>query len=284
MRAEGAVTLPVDADRTGASAERAAGRPEFRVLGPVQTWTDGRQMPIGDRKQRLVLAILLLEANQLVPIDRLVDLLWPDAPPPSARRTVQAHVSRLRAVLALAAGGGEDVSLVRHGFGYQLSCDRDRVDAHDFRRLFGLAQHTADDEERAELLDRALDLWRGPALADVGTEELRERLCRGLQTLRLAALEERAEVYLRLGRHLSLLDELTDLAARYPHRQRITAALMQALYRVGGTAEALDAYRHARERLNDELGLEPPLELRKLHVAILRGDPELPVARPGDPR
>lgn len=256
-------------------------RTEFRVLGPVQIWSGGRQVGIGDRKQRLVLAILLLEANQLVPTDRLVDLLWPDAPPPSARRTVQAHLSRLRAVLARGERPHDGVSLVRHGSGYQLGCDRGQVDAHEFRRLAGLAQHTADDRERAALLDRALGLWRGPALADVGTEELRERLCRGLHTLWLAAVEERAEVYLRLGRHLQLLDELTGLAARYPHRPRITAALMQALYRVGGTAEALAAYRQARERFNDELGLEPPPELRRLHVAILRGDPEPRVERPG---
>jgi DNA-binding SARP family transcriptional activator len=263
---------------TADSAARAPGAPhrtEFRVLGPVQILADGRQLDIGDRKQRLVLGILLLEANQLVPTERLVDLLWPDAPPPSARRTLQAHLSRLRVVLARHDSADDGVSLVRHGEGYRLGCDRGQVDAHEFRRLSGLAQHTADERERAALLDRALGLWRGPALADVGTEELRERLCRGLHTLWLAAVEERAEVYLRLGRHLHLLDELTDLAARYPHRQRITAALMQALYRVGGTAEALAAYRQARERFQDELGLEPAPELQRLHLAILRGDPDL---------
>lgn len=256
---------------------------EFRVLGPVQAWVSGEKVDLGDRKQRLVCAILLLEANQLVPIDRLVDLLWSDAPPPSARRTVQAHLSRLRAVLAGAAGGGAEVTLVRHGAGYQLGCDRLRVDAHEFRALLALARHCDDDRERADLLDRALGLWSGPALADVGTEEIRERLCRGLQAVRMNAVEERAEVHLRLGRHLALLEELTDLAARYPHRQRITAALMRALYRCGDTADALAAYRTARQRLDDELGLEPAAELRQLYVAILRGDPSLLAAPSGGP-
>jgi DNA-binding SARP family transcriptional activator len=245
---------------------------EFRLLGPVQIRMAGQQVKVGDRKQRLVCAVLLLAADQLVPIDRLVDLLWPDAPPPSARRTVQAHLSRLRVALAGAGGDAQGVTLERHGDFYQMACDPLLVDAHEFRALLGRARDS-DDEDRAMLLDRALALWRGPALADVGTEEVRERLCHGLQESRLAAVEERAEVYLRLGRHLSLVDELTELAARYPHRSRITAALMCALYRSGGTADALATYQRARQRLNDELGLEPPVELRRLHMAILRGDP-----------
>ena len=273
MGAEGAVVRAGRGRGTGGGLlEVAAPGTEFRVLGPVQVWTAGRQMVLGDRKQRLVLAILLLEANQLVPVERLVDLLWPDVPPPSARRTLQAHLSRLRATLAHVPG----ISLVRHGAGYQLDCDRGRVDAHEFRGLFDRAQHAGDDLERADLLDRALGLWHGPALADVLTDELRMRLCHGLQQLRLAAVEERAEAYLRLGRHLSLLNELTDLAARYPYRQRITAALMTTLYRTGNTAEALDAYRRTRVRLNDELGLAPPQDLERLHLAILRGEDRLP--------
>jgi DNA-binding SARP family transcriptional activator len=244
---------------------------EFRLLGPVQIWMAGQQLEIGDRKQRLVCAILLLAADQLVPIDRLVALLWPDAPPPSARRTVQAHLSRLRVALARAGGDAEGIALARHGDFYQMTCDPRLVDVHEFRTLLGRARER-DDEDRATLLDHALALWRGPALADVGTEEIRERLCHGLQESRLAAVEERAEVYLRLGRHLSLLDELTELAMRYPHRSRITAALMCALYRSGGIADALATYQRARQRLNDELGLEPPAELQRLHMAILRGD------------
>lgn len=272
MGAEGAAARAGRGAETGGLLEVTPPGVEFRVLGPVQVRTAGRPMALGDRKQRLVLAILLLEVNQLVPVERLVDLLWPEVPPPSARRTLQAHLSRLRAGLARVPG----ISLVRYGAGYQLDCDRRRVDAHEFRRLFDLAQHTGDDQERADLLDRALGLWHGPALADVLTDELRLGLCHGLQSLRLAAVEERAETYLRLGRHLSLLNELTDLAARYPYRQRITAALMTTLYRTGNTAEALDAYRRTRVRLNDELGLAPPQDLERLHLAILRGEDRLP--------
>ncbi|MEE4545575.1 BTAD domain-containing putative transcriptional regulator [Streptomyces sp. V4-01] len=278
MRVEERVDAAVEAaapqtaaSPTGAGATGGPSAPDFRLLGPVQAWTGGRPLPLGDRKQRLVLAILLLEVNQLLPVERLVDLVWPDVPPPSARRTLQAHVSRLRATLARACP--QDATLVRHGAGYRLSCDPRLIDAHEFRRLFDLAQRTGDPRERAALLDRALALWQGPALADVTTEELRMRLCHGLHSLRLAALEERAEAYLRLGRHLSLLDELTGLAARHPYRQRITAALMVTLHRSGSTAEALDAYQRTRQRLNDELGISPPPELQRLHLAILRGDP-----------
>jgi DNA-binding SARP family transcriptional activator len=254
---------------------------EFRLLGPVQVSVAGHRVHLGDRKQRLVLAILLLEAGQLVPVDRLVDLLWSDAPPPSARRTVQAHVSRLRAALARAGAADQGIMLARHGGCYQLLCDPGQVDAYEFRALLGQARRTGEDGERAGLLDRALNLWRGPALADAGTEESRERLSGGLQAIRLAAIEERAEVNLRLGRHLLVLDQLSDLTARYPHRQRITAALMQAHYRDGGIADALAVYRRARQRFTEELGLEPPPELQQLHAAILRGDPAPRLALPG---
>jgi DNA-binding SARP family transcriptional activator len=248
---------------------------EFRLLGPVEITMAGQQVKVGDRKQRLVCAVLLLASNQLVLIDRLMGLLWPDTPPPSARRTVQAHLSRLRVALANAGGDAEGVALERHGDFYQMTCDPRCVDVHEFRALLDRAK-ASDGEHRATLLDRALALWRGPALADAGTDEVRERLCHGLQESRLAAVEERAEIYLRLGRHLSLLDELTDLARHYPHRPRITAALMCALYRSGGTAGALATYHRARQRLNDELGLEPSPELQRLHLAILRGDPVTP--------
>lgn len=251
---------------------------EFRLLGPVQISAAGQRLNIGDRKQRLVCAILLLAANRPVSIDRLSGLLWPDGPPPSGRRTVQAHLSRLRVALAAVPADDAGVTLDRFGTSYQLTCERQQVDAFMFRELLARARD-AGDEERAALLDAALALWRGPALADVGTEEVRERLCHGLQESRLAATEERAEVYLRLGWHVLLLDDLTELSMRYPHRPRITGALMRALYRSGGVADALVAYERARRRLRDEWGLEPPADLRQLHLAILRGDD--PVALDG---
>ena len=246
---------------------------EFCLLGPIQVWSAGRRIDLGARSQRLVLAILLLEVGRLVPTDRLVELVWPQTPPPSARRTLQAHVSRLRTTLAANDGARPSVALTRHGDCYQLLCDPEQVDANVFRGLVALARQAGSDQERAELLDRALWLWRGPVLADVGSEESRQRLGGGLQALHLATLEERAEVHLRLGRHVTVVDELSDLTVRYPHRQRITAALMHAHYSAGDAANALAVYRRARRWLSDELGLEPPSELQQLHAAILRGVP-----------
>jgi DNA-binding SARP family transcriptional activator len=254
---------------------------EFRLLGPIEVWVAGQRVRLGDRKQRLILAILLLEASRLVPIERLVDLVWADLPPPSARRTVQAHLSRLRTLLTRAEGGRYGVVLDRRGDCYQLICDRERIDVHELRRLLELARQTGDDHTRAGLLDQALNLWRGPALADAGPQESRDRLGSGLQALWLAAVEERAEVRLRLGHHQLIIDELSNLAAIYPHRQRITAALMHAYYADGDTATALAAYRDARRRFTEELGLEPSSNLQRLHAAILHGVPAQHIPLPG---
>ncbi|WP_283137894.1 AfsR/SARP family transcriptional regulator [Rhizohabitans arisaemae] len=248
---------------------------EFRVLGPVQAWAMGHMVDVGERKQRLVLAALLLEANRLVPVAWLESLLWPGEPPPSARRTIQAHVSRLRQVLTKAGAERHGVSLVRRGDGYVLTCDADRIDAHRFRTLLTEARCIEDDADKAHLLRGALDLWRGPPMADTATEEIRERLCCGLEEARLTAVEERINAELRLGRHLDVIDELSDLAVRHPHRHRLTAQLMLTLHRAGRTADALRAYEHARRRFGDDLGLDPPAELRQLHVGILRADPSL---------
>src|SRR5262249_26314656 len=146
-------------------------------------------------KQRLVLAILLLEANRVVPIDRMVDLIWQDGPPDTARRILQAHVSRLRGILSNADG----VSLVRHGVGYLLACDSQRIDVHEFRLLLEQARHTSDDTTKTTLLRQALNLWRGPALADVTTAILRQELFASLEEARLCAVKERIDAELRLG-------------------------------------------------------------------------------------
>jgi len=231
-------------------------------------------MDLGDRKQRLVLAVLLLECNQLVPIDRLVDLLWRDRPPPSARRTVQSHLSRLRTVLS-GVGGGAEIALVRSGSGYVLACDPEYIDAHLFRQLLERSRRGRDDEDRVRLLQQALRLWRGPALADVATGEIRDELCRGLDEARLAATEERLDAELELGRGRQLVDELTGLAARHPYRQPFVSQLMLALHHAGRASEALGVYTRARQRLRSDLGLEPAAELSRLQLAILRGDPVL---------
>jgi DNA-binding SARP family transcriptional activator len=245
---------------------------EFQLLGPVQARADGRLIELGERKQRLVMAVLLLEPNQLVPLGRLVDLLWRESPPSSARRIVQAHVSRLRTALSRV---DREVTVVRRGPGYVLTCDPQQVDAHRFRLLLDRAWHSEDARDKVRLLRQALSLWRGPALADAASEEVREELCRGLDEARLAAIEERIDAELRLGRDGQLIDELTELAARHPYRQRFAGQLMLALYRAGRAAEALSVYAQIRQRLDVELGLEPSAELQQLQIAILRADPAL---------
>lgn len=252
---------------------------EFQLLGPVQVLVVGRPADLGERKQRLVLAVLALEVNKVVTVSRLADMLWGGSPPQSARRIIQAHVSRLRAMLTSAGAAAEGTALIRHGSGYLLATDPDRVDAHRFRFLVEDAKLRADDLSKVEMLSEALALWQGPALADAAPDDVRQRLCGGLEEARLMALESLLEAKLRLGRHLQMIDELTDLAALHPYRPRLVRILMLALYRAGRTADALSTFEMLRDRLRGELGLDPPAELTELHVAILRADPALSVGQ-----
>jgi DNA-binding SARP family transcriptional activator len=252
---------------------------EFRLLGPVQAFTADTPVELGDRKQRLVLAVLLLEANQLVPVGRLIRILWQDRPPATARRIVQTHISRLRSTLANLRNGAAEPDLTRCGEGYLLTCDPQLVDVHCFRSAVEQARLATDDMERVQILRQALELWHGPALADVATDAVREELCAGLDESRLTALEERLDAELRLGHQDRLIDDLTELSARYPFRQRLVGQLMLALHQAGRTADALRLYAGYRGRLVDELGLEPSAELQRLHVGILRAEP-IAVAAP----
>ncbi|MFJ8910020.1 BTAD domain-containing putative transcriptional regulator [Amycolatopsis sp. NPDC102389] len=251
---------------------------EFRVLGAVEAWAGGVPVDLGSPKQRLVLAVLLLEAGKPVPRDRIIDLLWPEEPPASARNTVQALVSRLRAVFR-GAGGPEIVS---EGTRYLLRVDPRQVDLHRFTELTAQARD-AGDETAVELLDEALGLWRGEALSDVVSGEVAQRLRGGLHEARWTALEDRAEAQLRLGRGRQVLAELTELVAAHPLRQRFVGQLMLALHREGRTDDALDAFRALRGRLGAELGLDPSPELRRLEAAILAADPALEPATRAEP-
>ena len=262
------------------------GRLEFRILGPVQAQTAEHPVDLGERKQRLLLGVLLLEVNRVVPVSAMIDLLWPGDPPQTARRTIQAHLSRLRTALIKAEPAGRAVSLHRRGDGYLVSCDPACIDAYQFRALLDQARGCADDSQRARLLHQAVELWRGPALADAASADVRARLCGGLETARLTALEEYMDAGLRLGRHHELSHDLIDLVTRHQHNQRFAAQLMLALYRSGRIADALDVFTRTRLRLSDDLGLDPSTDLRRLHMAILRGDRELDLtaAAAGAPR
>jgi DNA-binding SARP family transcriptional activator len=241
---------------------------------------DGRVHTLARRQERCTLAILLLEAGRVVHVDRLTRLLWDDDPPPQARRAVQAHIARIRAVLSPAGSAAE---LVSHRDGYELRVDTGSVDVHRFRDLFERATRTADLAGRDRLLREALALWRGPALHNAASERLRERLCANLDEQHLQALEASIATGLDLGRHDDLLPELARLGTESPIRERLVELHMLALYRQGRTTEALDVHRHARARLAGELGREPGPALQRLHRAILRGDP-MPAAHAVPPQ
>jgi len=246
----------------------------FRILGPLEVLDEERVLDVGGGKQRSVLALLLLHANEVVSSDRLIDELWPDEPPPSAAKIVQAHVSRLRKALD---GVGEGILLTR-GHGYLLRIQPGQLDRDRFRGLLeeGRAALAADDPDRAaETLRKALALWRGAPLAEFAYDSFAQEEIARLEELRLAALEERIEADLAVGRHDAVVQELEELVGRHPLRERLRGQLMLALYRSGRQAEALELYRNARRTLADELGLEPSPTLQQLERAILTHDQAL---------
>jgi DNA-binding SARP family transcriptional activator len=243
-------------------------RVEIVLLGTVGVRSAGVAVDLGVRKHRFVLALLALEANSAVATDRIVDLVWRDGPPRSARRMVHGLVSGLRS--ALAGHATEEVRLVREGDGYALRCDPLLVDAHRFRALLERAR-TADDARRVAVLDEALALWRGPALAGIAAGGVRDGLSGGLEEARLGAVEDRVEARRRLGLP-DAVDELLDLHRVHPQRPRLLTQLMLALHRAGRAPEALEVYRRARALLAEEHGLDVSADVERLHLAILRGE------------
>jgi DNA-binding SARP family transcriptional activator/Tfp pilus assembly protein PilF len=222
--------------------------------------------------QRFVLAVLALEANQLVTTDRLIDLTWSDRPPATARRIIQTKISRLRATLA---GVGVDnlLRLRSEPAGYLIDGDRRSIDVHRFTALLTRAAEAADDATRLALLDQALGLWRGPALAGATDEPTRASLTSHLEEARWTAVEDRLDALLRQGRYEDVIADATRLTAEHPFRHRFTAQLMLALHHTGRSVDALASYRQARQQLADEFGLDLPAELQRLELAIIRDEP-----------
>lgn len=245
---------------------------EIRVLGPVQAWADGDEIDLGPRKRRHLLALLALELGRLVPLDRLVDLLWGTDPPAGARRVIFAHISRLRHTLAEAGAERYGVEIATVDPGYALHADPDRVDVHRFHRLVRLAAQAEAPKQRADTLRTALELWRGDPLEGI---DLRDLAVGGLEDARLAAVEDRVEADLDSGRHLDLVDELTTLHAVHPYRERLLRQLMLAQYRSGDPKGAVDSYESHRAALADQLGLDLGAELVRLREQIERRSSEL---------
>jgi predicted ATPase/DNA-binding SARP family transcriptional activator len=238
---------------------------------------DGEPIALGGQKRRALLAVLLLDAGRVVSRDRLIDALWGDEPPDTARNTLQVYVSQLRKLLP--EGVLETASA-----GYRLVIEPDAVDLFEFIRLSEegrTALGAGDPARAADTLRAALALWRGAPLADLSWEPFAQSEIVRLEELRLAALEERIEADLALGRHGQLVAELERLVAEQPMRERFRAQLMLALYRSGRQADALAVYQRARRTFVDELGIEPSESLRRLERAILAHDPSLNVAQAG---
>jgi DNA-binding SARP family transcriptional activator/tetratricopeptide (TPR) repeat protein len=242
---------------------------EFGVLGPLQVLADGRALVLGRKGMRGLLAMLVLEANRVVPIDEIVDRIWADDPPATARTIVHGYVSKLRKMLEEADPSGSATILTTQP-GYQLSIDPWRLDLHRARRLISSARGKPA-PMRAGLLREALGLWRGQVLADVPGNPITT----DLDELRLSAVEERIEAELELGRHLELVGELRQLVTEHPFRERLVAHSMRALYRSGQRADALEAYQRFHRRAVEELGIDPGPDLRQLHEQVLRDDPVL---------
>src|SRR3954470_5334199 len=243
----------------------------FGVLGPVEVRPPGQPPLILPPSVRALLARLALSPGRVVSVDALTDALWGEDLPADAPNAVQIRVSKLRRAL-VAAGLPADV-LVTRAPGYQLAVDPEAVDAHRFERLLGRARREgAENEPSATLatLDEALALWRGAALTDVGDAEWIEAESTRLEGLRLAALEDRLELLLDLGRHAEAVADLERLATLHPLRERLHRLLLLALYRGGRQADALPLYHRLRSRLADELGIDPSREVQALAEAILR--------------
>ncbi len=256
---------------------------EFRVLGPIELWSAGSQRDLGPARARCVLAVLLLTPSTIVPAEALIDRLWDTRPPPKARESLSAYIARLRALLRQALG--DSVRLAGRARGYVLDVDPEAVDLHQFRRLRRQADALAasgDYDHAAILLREADGLWRGQALAGVRGDWV-ARMRDSLEEERRAAILERIECELELGRHADLVGELRHLLAQYPLDETFIVHQMAALYWSGRPGDALGLYRETRSRLIDEQGTEPGPMLSDLHQRILRRDPLLAV-RPADRR
>lgn len=252
---------------------------EFGLLGLLVVRSDRKVISVRRGNQRVVLATLLLKANQVVSVDEIAEALWGDALPPSARVTIRNYVRRLRVAL----GDADRTRISTQPRGYLISVDDGELDVSRFEVLLGSARAAARDgswEQAADQARAALSLWRGEPLADVGSETLALREVPSLVEMRLQALEMLFDADLHLGRHAEVIGELHRFAADHPFREHSYALLMIALYRCGRQGEAIAVYQGARRLLIGELGCEPGPELRRVHQQILNDDPVLAAPEP----
>ncbi|MBS2532130.1 tetratricopeptide repeat protein [Catenulispora sp. NF23] len=246
---------------------------EFKLLGPLEAWRDGARVAIGGPRQQVTLAMLLLEPDRMVPSDRLIEAVWDEEPPATARAQIQICISSLRRALGT---GPADPVIETLNPGYLLRLGESSIDVRAFEESVLQARREAgagDVLQAAQTFRAALALWRGPMLSSVDSTLIRRAVTQ-FDERRLAVLEECLAAELAAGRTQDVIGELVKLSHENPLRERAKVLLMTALYRSGRQAEALEVYRIARAELIDQLGIEPGEELRKLQQAILNGDPE----------
>lgn len=247
---------------------------QFRVLGPIEVLVEGTSVPLGGPKPRTLLAALAAQAGRVVPLEQLVDAIWGEDPPEQARAAIYTYVSTLRRALPAEV-------IVRTGGGYRLDAAFDRVDLHVFLQETAAARRARAEGKLTQAVahfETALSSWRGPGLGGAqGTWAENERA--RLDELRLAALEDRVDADLTLGRGDAIVAELTAAVAGQPLRERLRAQLMLALRQAGRQADALECYQEGRRVLLDELGLEPGPALRGAHEQVLRSGEDEPPER-----
>ncbi|MFF4268790.1 BTAD domain-containing putative transcriptional regulator [Streptomyces sp. NPDC001536] len=231
-------------------------------------WHEGQRLGHTTPQQRSVLSALLLNSNQVVPVESMVRALWGEKPPNSARNAVQGYISKLRRIL----DRFPESEITTHPQGYSLGIDKEQVDLHRFRRLVDMAQN-ADAVTACELLDEALDLWHGPPLSGVAGQWLPSTAGTYMEEERLSALEEHATATLEAGRVRDAIRELTSLVIEHPLRERAASLLMTALHRSGRRGDALTVFRDTRRHLVKELGIEPGSILRNTHQQVLSDFP-----------
>ncbi|HEX4833742.1 MAG TPA: AfsR/SARP family transcriptional regulator [Trebonia sp.] len=254
----------------------------IELLGPLTVHLNRTPVTISAPKQRQILAVLALNVGRVVRVPTLIEELWGDRPPRSYATTLQTYILQLRNALAAASPGNPDARqlLGTSHYGYLLEGAACRTDVTLFEPLVSAGRAAAEAGDlylASEELDRALGLWRGPAMVDVRMGRVLEIEAASLEERRHGALERRIEADLALGRHADLLGELTLTTARSPMNENLSAYLMTALYRSGHVGRSLQEFHRLRSVLNRELGVEPCPRLQRLQAAILSGDPALEV-------
>ncbi|MFE9799216.1 BTAD domain-containing putative transcriptional regulator [Streptomyces goshikiensis] len=244
---------------------------KFGVLGPLEIISENEEVALTPPRQKTVLSLLLLEANQLMPISRLVEAVWGDRPPATARTQIHFCISTLRKTFDVI---GSPYLIETLAPGYRVRIGDDQLDLHRFDSLARRAQAVGANGrpwEASELLGKALAMWRGQALADVDSS-LVQAISSRLSERRILMTEERVAYDLELNRHAHLADELVSLTAEFPLRERLQAQLMAALYGSGRRSAALETYRRIRMQFVAELGIEPGKELQDIHQEILKNE------------